>query len=202
MAKLIAQPLLSADKAAQEKSYITYTAPFSSLNAPEVTLLEARTLLASSGTTGLRTWEAALFLGKYLMSREGRRFVQNGNVLELGAGTGFLSILCSKHLSAQHVLATDGDRGVIDNLEMNVRINGLEGRDLIKPAVLKWGQPLVDFFKVQKESCSLNLVLGADVVSTYLLVYCVGVFPFLYPLVSTTLIAFKCKDLLRIVSSY
>lgn len=148
----------------QQKSYVTYTAPLPGLGAPEVTLLEARSLLGSSGTTGLRTWEAALFLGKYLSSPDGREYVQNCSILELGAGTGFLSILCAKHLNAQNVLATDGDRGVVDGLDLNVLINRLDGRDLIKTAVFKWGHTLLDILDGQQAGRPLNLVLGADVV--------------------------------------
>lgn len=169
LAKLFAQALVPANLAAQQKSYVTYTAPFSALGAPEVTLLEARSLLASSGTTGLRTWEAALLLGKYLMSSDGRKFVQNSNVLELGAGTGFLSIICAKHLNAQQVLATDGNRGVIDGLELNADINGLELRGVINPVVFKWGHSLIDVLDVRQESRSIDLVLGADVVGIHFL---------------------------------
>lgn len=164
LAKLFSSPLIPADLAVQQKSYVTYTIPLPGLGAPEVTLLEARSLLASSGTTGLRTWEAALFLGKYLSAPDGREFVQNCSILELGAGTGFLSILCAKHLNAQNVLATDGDRGVIDGLDLNIRINGLDGRDLIRTAVFKWGHTPLDVFDGQQAGRSLDLVLGADVV--------------------------------------
>lgn len=150
--------------AVQQKSYVTYTAPISVLGAPRVTLLEARSLLASSGTTGLRTWEAALLLGQYLVSADGRNLVQNSNILELGAGTGFLSILCAKHLNSNHVLATDGNREVIDGLELNAYVNGLEGQDLIKPVVFKWGHNLMNILEVQRASRPLNLVFGADVV--------------------------------------
>ena len=163
-------PSISEGITAQQKSYVTYTAPSPALNAPQVTLLEARSLLASSGTTGLRTWEAALHLGTYLFSSEGKDLVIGKNIIELGAGTGFLSILCAKHLGAKHVLATDGDGGVIDDLTTNIFLNGLDRSGFIDTAVLKWGYALVDdIFEDSEGSLKYDLVLGADVVRRILL---------------------------------
>lgn len=155
--------------AAQQKSFVTYTAPSFATDAPEVTLLEARSLLASSGTTGLRTWEAALLLGTYLFSSAGKYIVQNKNIIELGAGTGFLSILCAKHLEAKYVLATDGSGDVINDLESNIFLNGLEGTGTINAAVLNWGHMLDDeILKGADENRLYDLIIGADVVGTNL----------------------------------
>lgn len=164
LAQLLAQRLVSASVAAQQKSFVTYTAPSFATDAPEVTLLEARSLLASSGTTGLRTWEAALLLGTYLFSSAGKYIVQNKNIIELGAGTGFLSILCAKHLEAKYVLATDGSGDVINDLESNIFLNGLEGTETINAAVLNWGHMLDDeILKGADENRLYDLIIGADV---------------------------------------
>ena len=161
----MAHPLPSASAAAQQKSYVTYTAPISSPNAGQVTLLEAPSLLASSGTTGFRTWEAALFLASYLLSPEGNHLVTGKSVLELGAGTGFLSIFCAKHLSAQRVLATDGSQEVISDLNSNIHLNELEGSELIQTAILQWGHALIGgVADCREDNSSYDLVLGADVV--------------------------------------
>ena len=158
-------PSVSEGIAAQQKACVTYTAPSEALSAPQITLLETRSLLASSGTTGLRTWEAALYLGAYLFSSDGGELVAGRNIVELGAGTGFVSILCAKHLGAQHVLASDGDGGVIDDLASNIYMNGLDGSGLIDTAVLKWGHALTDeMFQCGDEPLNYNVVLGADVV--------------------------------------
>lgn len=160
------QPLPSASTAAQQKIYVTYTAPNLCPDASQVTLLEAPSLLASSGTTGFRTWEAALFLGAYLSSPEGRHFVIGKSVLELGAGTGFLSIFCAKHLGAQRVLATDGSQEVISDLRSNIHLNELEGNESIQTAVLQWGHALIGGVADGREGKQpYDLVLGADVVS-------------------------------------
>lgn len=165
LTQLMMSPSVSEGVTVQQKSYVTYTAPSQALNAPQVTLLEARSLLASSGTTGLRTWEAALHLGTYLFSSEGKDLVVGKNVIELGAGTGFLSILCAKHLDAKHVLATDGDGGVISDLTFNVYLNGLDRSGLVDTTILKWGHALVDeIFEDREGTLEYELVLGADVV--------------------------------------
>ena len=162
------QPLPSASAAAQQKSYVTYTAPVHGPNAAQITLLEAPSLLASSGTTGFRTWEAALYLGAYLSSPRGKHFVTGKSILELGAGTGFLSILCAKHLGAQRMLATDGSQQVIDDLRPNIRLNELEGSELIQTAILQWGHTLIGgVADCREDKRSYDLVLGADVVSDF-----------------------------------
>ena len=164
LAQYLAQPLPASNEAAQQKSYITYTAPSLDLKAPRITLLEAPSLLASSGTTGFRTWEAALFLGTYLSSSSGKSLVADRNVIELGAGTGFLSILCAKHLSARHVLATDGSREVLSDLEINIDINALTKGELIQTSILQWGHTVIngaaDFHNT---SMVYDLAIGADI---------------------------------------
>ena len=145
---------------------MTYTAPSSSLYCPELTLLEARSILASSGTTGLRTWEAALCLGTYLFSSNGQELIRGRTILELGAGTGFISILCAKHLGAQFVLATDGNADIIRDLDSNLVLNKIKDTNLIITAVLEWGHMLPNIlWDSLEESQTYDLVLGADVVS-------------------------------------
>lgn len=160
------QSFTSESEAATQKSYITYSAPTLALCAPAVTLLEAGSLLASSGTTGFRTWEAALFLGNYLYSAEGQQLIGGKRVLELGAGTGFLSILCAKHLGVHHMLATDGSGEVVTDLQTNLSLNGLDSGKSILTANFLWGHTLVaGVLDIDQESRSFDVVLGADVVS-------------------------------------
>ena len=151
-----------------QKSYVTYTVPFTSSASQTVTTLESRAILASSGTTGLRTWEAALHLATYLCSDNGRMLIQGKSIIELGAGTGFLSILCAKHLGANYVLATDGSGDVIDALGSNIYLNGLESSGVIGGAVLIWGHTLIDgVLNVREDHENYDVVLGADLVGTY-----------------------------------
>ena len=128
-------------------------------------ILESRAILASSGTTGLRTWEAALHLGTYLCSEEGRKLIQGKSIIELGAGTGFLSILCAKHLRTKYVLATDGSGEVVDALGSNIYLNGLEGSRFINGTALIWGHTLSDgVLNVTEGYETYDVILGADLV--------------------------------------
>lgn len=149
--------------------YVTYTAPSFSLSAPTLTLCEGRSLLASGGDTGLRTWEAALLLGTYLYA-EGRELVHRKTILELGAGTGFLSIFCAKHLGSFHVTATDGSQKCVKDIEANISLNGLEGNlQGISSAVLQWGHLDEELLHSQDVNHQYDLILGADVVGGDLL---------------------------------
>ncbi|EXJ87539.1 hypothetical protein A1O3_04499 [Capronia epimyces CBS 606.96] len=87
-----------------------------------VLIKEARNLLSRGTNVGLRTWEAALHLGWYLTVQR-PDLVRDKTVFELGAGTGFLSLLCAGQLGAAHVVATDGLAHVCDILQANVDLN-------------------------------------------------------------------------------
>ena len=154
---------------AQQKSYVTYFLPLPLSfheKSSEITLAESRALISSSGSTGLRTWDAALHLGSYLVSALGRRLIEGKNVLELGAGTGFLSILCAKHLGARRVLATDGDSRVLEDIRVNAFLNGIEEESNLDAKPLNWGQELSILDKHKSaDSQQWQIVLGADVVS-------------------------------------
>ena len=155
--------------AAQQKHYVTYTAPLPMLDSPSVTLLEARSLIASSGTTGIRTWDAALNLGHFLFSAEGRSYAAGQKILELGAGIGFLAINCAKYLGADLVLATDGSGEALDELESNIYLNGLGNSGKIHTGVLRWGHTLNSGVLDPHDTCqSYDTIIGADVVSNYL----------------------------------
>ena len=96
----------------------------------------------------------------------GRSFVAGNTILELGAGTGFLSILCAKHLSTKYVLATDGSEEVINDLESNICLNGLDNANRLDAEVLKWGHPpIVEVTNDHEKPRSYDLILGADIVS-------------------------------------
>jgi len=166
---LVCSPLPSEAEAAQQKSWVTYTPlllPTSvSTREPTVKLKESHAVISGAGTTGLRTWEAALHLGSYLCSSENARssYAKDKHVLELGAGTGFLSILCAKHLGAKHVTATDGDAGVVEALKENLFYNDVE-RD-VSAGVMRWGWTLKGSLVEHQveEYGDVDTVLGADV---------------------------------------
>ena len=129
-------------EAAQEKSFVTYSVTSISSDAPPtITISESRNLLGGTGTTGFRTWEACLQLGDFLCSKycPPDLALSSKTILELGCGTGYLSVLCAKYLKAGHITATDGFDNVIDDLDENLLLNDLEMSPLIRTRLLKWG---------------------------------------------------------------
>ncbi|KAH7325736.1 putative methyltransferase-domain-containing protein [Stachybotrys elegans] len=162
---LLATPIPPETDSAQQKCYVTYhlsALPRAQPAQPCVTLLENRFLISAAGTTGLRTWEAAMHLGQYLCRHPS--IVSGRHVLELGAGTGYLSILCTKHLDAAHVIASDGSDDVINNLPDNFFLNGLQDSPRVVPMDVKWGYALMG---TEDEAWNggrpVDVVLGADI---------------------------------------
>ncbi|KAG7139992.1 Protein-lysine N-methyltransferase EFM3 like protein [Verticillium longisporum] len=152
LAELLASAIPPETFGAQQKSYVTYhlseltqTATSLEVANPEITLLEARSLISASGTTGLQ-----LIRGK--------------RVLELGAGTGYLAILCAKHLCAAQVIASDGSDDVINNLPESFFLNDLQDSPTITPMDLKWGHALVGTEDQQwNHGMPIDVVFGADI---------------------------------------
>jgi predicted nicotinamide N-methyase len=166
LAELLSVPLPSELIAAQQKCYVTYhqslLGPDLSDEVPRITLLESRFTLSAAGTTGLRTWEASLPLGQYLCANP--EVVRGKRILELGAGTGYLSILCAKYLGAEHVVASDGSDDVINHLPDNLFLNGLQGSERVLPMDLKWGHALVGTEESDwNGGRDVDVVIGADV---------------------------------------
>ena len=174
---LVTQPKVTALEQARQLSYIKYTAPPqgpASGSEPERTVItsESRGLILSGGTTGNRTWEAALHLGSFLASPPGEALVRGKRGIELGAGTGFLSLFCARHLGAKSVLVSDREPALIENIRGCVPFNQ-NGPDAdpipIYPAVWEWGTPLqrteeMDVF-VEDDKLKFDVALGADLVS-------------------------------------
>ncbi|RWA13080.1 hypothetical protein EKO27_g2033 [Xylaria grammica] len=161
----------------KERAYVTFTClPGSQMSRnldgdnsdteeePTITLLERRNLISGSRTTGHRTWEAALHLGSYLLTESGRDLVRGKSVLELGAGTGFLAILCTKYLGARHVTTTDGDESVVDYLKENLVLNDIGDEKQVTAKALWWGDELKGTWVEQEcSSDPYDVVIGADI---------------------------------------
>jgi predicted nicotinamide N-methyase len=99
---------------------------------------EAKNILGSGPNVGLRTWEASLRLSTYLYQNQ--YLICDRNILELGAGTGFLSLFCSFILNAKQVIATDGNENVLQSLRDNIELNASSFPGMIRPIVrtLSW----------------------------------------------------------------
>ncbi|KAF2248224.1 hypothetical protein BU26DRAFT_329496 [Trematosphaeria pertusa] len=172
LACLLSSNIPSESASAERKAFVTYTYALHSTRGsmPEdctVTLLESRYVISASGTTGLRTWEAALLLGSFLVSEAGRAIIRGKRVFELGAGTGMLSILCAKHLGVSGIVATDGDEAVVDAIKTNLFLNKLDDESTpaaLRTAALKWGWPLNAATFAEDYGMEVpDVLLGADV---------------------------------------
>ncbi|KAL4975914.1 putative methyltransferase-domain-containing protein [Aspergillus desertorum] len=175
---LLSTPKLSALEEAQKLTYIRYSAPVAFSPVPEssseydgtidrrtIITSENRSLILSAGTTGFRTWEAALHLGTFLSTTSaGNSLVATKRVLELGAGTGFLSFLCAKHLGAESVIVTDREPALIERIDDCIGKNGLK-RTQIQAGIWEWGMPLqVPSLFEDTGRVEFDIALGADLI--------------------------------------
>lgn len=179
---LLSTPKPSNLEQAQQLTYIKYSHPTTSSlpnaethpercessNTKTIVTSENRSLILSAGTTGFRTWEAALHLGTFLSTTDsGRSLIANKRVLELGAGTGFLSFLCAKHLGAENVTVTDREPALIEQINDCIGKNGLDSKK-IQAGIWEWGMPLriSPLFEEGKEETrsGFDIAIGADLV--------------------------------------
>jgi protein-lysine N-methyltransferase EEF2KMT len=170
LTQLLSQEDPSPLDAAKQLHVLTYTLPYEHQNMEAYTVFseENSRLLGSEGDTGLRTWDACLHLATYLAT-EGRSFIQGKSVLELGAGTGLLSIICAGPLSAAYVLATDGNANIDDNLNRNISLNphlakSGNRRIPLEPRRLEWGSEarLGSLLPAKGGNVLYDTILGAD----------------------------------------
>ncbi|KAL3465147.1 putative methyltransferase-domain-containing protein [Aspergillus heterothallicus] len=185
---LISTPRSSTLEEAQKLTYIRYTAPPPATNTSISESTEMRTIITSenrslilaSGTTGFRTWEAALHLGSFLSTTSlGSSLVSGKRVLELGAGTGFLSFLCAKYLRIESILTTDRDPALLEQIDDCIVKNELE-KTKIRTGIWEWGSPLqvpsfseVDQDVAERTPVQFDIAVGAD------LIYDVDIIPLL-----------------------
>ncbi|KAH8199905.1 hypothetical protein TruAng_005961 [Truncatella angustata] len=147
---------------ATQDAYLTYNCTSSLSSWRPVILHESRSRISGSSRTGHRTWEGALHLASYLLSSPS--IIDGLRVLELGAGTGFLSILCRKYLNAQYVTATDGDDMVVAEMQENLLLNGRRESDNIVARKLWWGSDLSGNWRERVGETEFDVVIAADVI--------------------------------------
>ncbi|XP_029460398.1 LOW QUALITY PROTEIN: protein-lysine methyltransferase METTL21C [Rhinatrema bivittatum] len=109
---------------------------------------------------GAVVWPAALALSQYLEDNQEEFELRDRRVLEIGAGTGLVSIVAS--ILGAYVTATDLP-DILGNLRFNLSRN-TQGRNLHQPQVreLMWGENLEQNFP--RSSCLYDYILAADVV--------------------------------------
>ncbi|KAA8905036.1 hypothetical protein TRICI_005364 [Trichomonascus ciferrii] len=151
----------------------------------KVSLYEDPTVIAVEGSTGHRTWEAAMALAEHVYNnRDALRGV--AQFVELGAGTGLVGMLAHRLFPDSRVAATDGDAKVVSDLAQNVQLN--QSSPNIATQILRWGedQPI-------SEQSGNQVIFCADVTYDFdlipLLVQCLHDFCLVskYVLLSATL---------------
>jgi predicted nicotinamide N-methyase len=166
MAQLCLEATVPQAEAAIQKSIISYFPPFEA--APPILISEAPQLLAAGSNVGLRTWDACLRLAYYLTT-EGQSLIKDKAIIELGAGTGMLSILCANHLQADIVLATDGLPEIVTSMEHNIELNppAQDGLSTVHAAHFEWSDTETLTQSIGLPSTrdwrKYDLVIGADI---------------------------------------
>ena len=132
-----------------------------------VQLNDGALLSADHTSVGLQSWASSIILAERISwdpsSFHFDSFDRPGvRVLELGAGTGLLSIVASKLLPSAEIIATDYHSDVLANLRSNVSTN-VSGQDQspISVCALDWSNPPAGG---PFSEGSFDMVLAADVI--------------------------------------
>lgn len=133
----------------QQESSVRYDLP----NGESVIINENRSTLVTSGQTGHRTWESSLAFTD-LVCQNPLQFNETKMFLELGCGTGLVSMAMGKLNLADLIIATDGSELVASRLDKSIALNGLEGK--IETSVLDW----TDLDSVRKMPKSATVFAG------------------------------------------
>ncbi|XP_011564202.3 putative protein N-methyltransferase FAM86B1 [Plutella xylostella] len=124
-----------------------------------------------NGTTGLKTWEAALMLADWALCNP--QVFKRKNILELGSGVGFTGIAIAKFCEPSALCLTDHHRTVLDIICRNIEINlpniGKETNELvtiyktnnvtIKTLLLDW-----EYIDDDVTDLTPDVIIGADIV--------------------------------------
>lgn len=112
---------------------------------------ETPNIIGGLGTTGLRTWEASLYLASRLETSGNGDFSVQGTVCELGTGTGIVGM--SLLPEVDKVIFTDGDSNLLETIPQNLKINQLGNNYDIKQLI--WGP--------ESDVVQLDYLVAADV---------------------------------------
>ncbi|KAI5634104.1 lysine methyltransferase domain-containing protein [Phthorimaea operculella] len=85
-----------------------------------ITIKETKNMVVN-GTTGMRTWQAALMLADYMICN--KDLLREKNILELGSGVGFTGIAISKYCDINSITLTDCHNDVLKTIYENIQIN-------------------------------------------------------------------------------
>nr|VWP00459.1 Laccase-2 (EC (Benzenediol:oxygen oxidoreductase 2) (Diphenol oxidase 2) (Urishiol oxidase 2) [Ganoderma boninense] len=170
-----AASLLGSFSGEDEEEAVTRTFTFptsprsSGVGAIHVELNDAALLTDDHTSVGLQSWGSAIRLAERMCLDPGAFGLASGQrILELGAGTGLLSIAAAKLLAhpssaGAQVVATDYHPHVLDNLQANVSTNfpsSPSPHSFVEVLPLDWQNPVFQGALAEK----FDLILAADVV--------------------------------------
>ncbi|XP_077387565.1 protein-lysine N-methyltransferase EEF2KMT isoform X1 [Festucalex cinctus] len=141
------------------EGYRTYLLP----RGDGVSLLE-NVALISEGTTGLVTWEAALYLAEWALDHP--QTFAGRKVLELGSGAGLTGVVVCHSCGPSSYIFSDCHQSVLQRLRDNLSINGLLNnktkttRTEVSVQELDW----TDMTEERLKEFSVEVVIAADVV--------------------------------------
>lgn len=116
---------------------------------------------AENGTrTGGAVWDAGQVLGHYVDQQCARW--QRHSCLELGSGLGYVSIVASR-CGFSHVMATDGDVGLIEFARANARSNAGDNSP-VRVEHFEWGDEARLAALIPAGALLPDVILAADVV--------------------------------------
>ncbi|XP_044037570.1 protein-lysine N-methyltransferase EEF2KMT isoform X3 [Siniperca chuatsi] len=124
-----------------------------------VSLLE-NVALISEGTTGLVTWEAALYLAEWALAH--RQTFAGRTVLELGSGVGLTGITICRSCSPDRYVFSDCHPSVLQKLRNNIQLNSLA--EQASPAVSVEDVDWTAATEERLKQIGADTVIAADVV--------------------------------------
>ncbi|XP_028840873.1 protein-lysine N-methyltransferase EEF2KMT isoform X2 [Denticeps clupeoides] len=131
------------------------------LSGDVVSLTESVAVI-SEGTTGLVTWEAALYLTEWAI--ENQQVFSRRNVLEFGSGVGLTGIALCRSCKPSKYVFSDCHHGVLKRLRENVHLNSSADGEISGVSVhieeLDWESVPED----KLPSIGVDIVIAADVV--------------------------------------
>lgn len=131
------------------------------INLPHGCYIKINQKRSRSSTTGWLVWPVAEQLCKYLI--DSPALVEGKAVLELGAGTGLVGLVCC-FMGARKVFITDLPEALplcSENLDLNRCV--MSDESAVYTRKLTWGDD-EDVWKVLSEAGSIDLIIGSDIV--------------------------------------
>lgn len=135
-----------------------------------ITMKETNNMVVN-GTTGMRTWEAALMLADWSLSN--KSLLTGKRIIELGSGIGFTGITIAKFCNPKSIVLTDCHNDVLKMMSDNIEINFPDSEKVINNNITLYinsdtsiGAMNMDWNKVNQlpEDEIPDIVIGADIV--------------------------------------